>query len=1464
MSAPDPKPPAGWQKVKSSQSKPEEPGAAVPSSGQSPASTQQTPAASSPRKASTAGTWTKLNPSTTDSTYTEKAEEAIVEPDVEPVGTSKAFRPGPVRSGIAGTTFVPIPPAPEFNRPPREVPQLPEERVEILEPEQAPSPPSTNLVSILLPVGGTLLGVVIMVVATVLSTGLATLPVFAFISLPMMLFSVLGGVYNHRRSKNEFEKKSKQRLLNYEKHLAACRQAIEDLAEKQRQAVNSPHPGIKECLERAKTLNARLWERQPLDLDFLDLRLGLGCMSRSFEIKPPTPPRQVQEPDPLYLKAKALADEFYQVDRLAIPLKLTQVGSAGICGPRKQRMNLAQALIIQLATNHAPTEVKLVLVVPEEELDEWEWITWLPHIWNDDKDVRNLAADLFSASSLLSRMDDLLNQRLDQAAAQLNLVNKQVSPAFVFILADPALWIGSDAEAFSTSISLLLSNGNLTNAYPIFLAEQRTALPDQCGAVIDLSASKATITNQRPEKSKVEFTPDSPQGNIEVEFARSLAPLRFPVHHARLDLPKTVPFLSMFGKDRVEDLPILENWKNNDPNLGLAVPLGRLANGKLFVLDIQDGKDGPNGLVAGTVGSGKSEFLQALVLSLAIHFDPSQVVFAILDFKGGDFCAPLRILPHVVSHITNLEMEDVPRAILSLKNEVDRRESLFETARNTYGTIIRGLKDYNRLARIKGIKGMPYIVLIVDEFKVLKDESESDLNEFIRIAITGRSLGLRMILAAQKPDKSVISPQIAANTQIRLSFPLVDPEESKLILDRPDAAFLSGPGRGVVKVTAVRQKSSLVHFQSAYPGATYNPDSQASQNEVVVNAVGLDGRRQELFSSRPVQLRPVSEDEKQITILAGYMQKLFLQLERKKLDGPWLSPLPKRVHLSQVGRREGGWDGSTWQPSPYLRQPLIGLMDDPTNKTQGPLSLDLDKIGNLVLYGSHSSAKMMFLESMITSLALENSPQDLHLYLMDFGMHSMEMFAPLPHVGAVIMDDEPERARRLLTFLSNAIETRKKLLGKGLKSISELRAQKVVTPAEIVVVLHNYATFARMYSSVAKEEESLLVQIAGDGPACGIHLVITTDDVGHFPPILKSRITATAVMELGDPNDYLLTVGKPDMFLSSLKIPGRGLIRLLKGQPLLEFQAALAGDGPNEADQNASLAELFRSMEKEWAEPIPGIPPVPDVLALAELLNNWTPSPSQQRDLSIPLGVDVRTPALDPFCVALEDGPHFWIAGPGKTGKTTLLSTWLVSLAKIFSPDQVGFYLIDVGSNRLEGLKNLPHKVRYISQLAQLNTLDISTDLQEFINQPVGLPSPEMGAKHKPAVVIAISKFTALRGALSPANQAALENLAKKREPGLHLLVAGSFEDFQSTNNPIASALKGCRAGFFVGTSDAQAITTTFYLTLGSKFGNRQMQPGDALFAKDTNYSLIRLATCQGCSPSFDDWVETIRQAYQK
>ena len=1279
-----------------------------------------------------------------------------------------------------------------FQRPPRIFLEMPGGEMVIPAPATKTEPPTFHALSALVPA--------VFALATLVPGVIFGNLLSALTSLSFLILMPLMEVLRYHDETKLYKRCMAERESNYRMLLATRTRDLFELHTQQKIALQQAHPDIAECAERVRQRDRQLWARDQSHDDWLSLRMGLGNVPFAVQLKPPE-----YEPllgfDPLLEQASDMVKELTMLPNAPICLPLREVNAAGLVGPRGEVVNLARAMAIQAMTHHPPDEVKLVALFPAREARMWEWLRELPHAWDDEHTQSYLASDPASAAQLIDSLYKLLNRRAMQALDE-NASEKAPTPLphFIVFLADPSLYENAPA------LYLMLTQGNALGTTLVLLAEKLEALPRECSAIVECEASIGRFrrAGSSPAARSIEFTPDPAPAQVAEQCARHIGPVQ--LKRTAAPIPRKVTLFELLGIERPDALNVTERWRTNDAKKSLAAAIGKRLGDEPLLLDLHETSDGPHGLLAGTTGAGKSELLQSLIASLAVNYHPHRVAFLLVDYKGGGMADVFAGLPHLAGVVTDLEGTLANRALVAIRSELHRREEWLRELQVTH------VDDYHALRTPDDVQHppLPHLIIIVDEFAELVKQQPEFMSELISTARRGRSLGVHLLLATQQPA-GVVNDQIWSNSRFRLCLRVERDEDSRDILKRPDAASLpkSQPGQAYLQVGT---GEVFERFQAAWAGAP--------------NGDNTDGRQ-----------------TTQIEAIVQYLRRVADENAIPPVPKPWLHPLPNEIGLDEVRNEKNveGWDGVRWQSTPAWMHATIGRSDDPAGPTQAPLRLNLGRDGHLVVFGMPASGKTTLVQTLITSLALAHSPDELNFYLLDFGSRLLTTFSALPHVGAVIYGDENERVARLFRFLQQELERRKRILAEtGVANLADYRRAGQRDLPALVLVIDNYPGFAAAY----EEADEVLAQFTREGSGYGLHVVLTVDAPNSIRMKLSSNIGLVVSLQLKDTSEYASVMGRTNGLVPS-PVPGRGLV---KAEPLLEFQTALPAAGATEFQRTAQLKQLFARMAAAWGDgvrprTIQTLPEAQPLCELYEMVKNSQLIAGTTSITSIGLNED----SLDVFGVDLNAGPHFMVAGPPQSGKTTLLRSWLIGLAGAFSPQQLRLCLVDFRQDSLGPLAALPHAVladtpdafgELVSKLdAELS--ERRRRLEAARQRSGGDFDAQAFAAQFARIVLVMDDFDAVRDQAPSDAMMTLDGWVKaSRGLGFHVIMCGTEGDFFGTDG-WARTIKDQQTGFFLGGADMQVFNARVPYAAMKKL----YAPGQGFFISKARLTPIKIAT---------------------
>ncbi len=1100
--------------------------------------------------------------------------------------------------------------------------------------------------------------------------------------LGALLWPSLLRSYRRRRLERE-EKYRKSRYLSYLEEIDKTLSAKAERSSRLYETVN-PAPEELCALLGDPSRQLRLWERSAGDEDFLDVRVGLG--SRPFQVQVKTPKTGFElYPDELRSLPGQLAEKYRTLTNVPLTLDLRRNRTVGIIGDRERVRSVLEEMILNVISLHACDEVKLVFVLPPWEEKRWEGYKNVPHLWSSDRTIRYFAVSREEAHFMFSAIDEDLKERRaedDQPARQL--------PHYVLILLEPAL---VEKEAL---LRYLQDADEPIGLTAVFAYGSVTKLPKSCRAIVECDEIRTGyyIRNENANRF-VPFAPDQVDSEKSRAFALALSKVPMRQDVRSLHIADRITFLQVFRAGNIADLAIEEKWDHNNSAKSLAAPIGVTAGGEPFSLDIHEAYHGCHGLVAGTTGSGKSEFLQAFILSLAIHFSPREITFVLVDFKGGDMARPFMkkefspALPHLAATISNLSGNILYRALMSLGAEVERRERLINQAAAQLGVDKLDINSYHKYYKTGRLTvPLPHLVIVIDEFAQLKMQRSDFLDQLVGIAQVGRSLGIHLILATQKPS-GVVAPQIMSNSRFRICLKVADKQDSMEMLGKADAAYIKNPGRLYLQVGYDEIYECV---QAGYSGADYSPTKRFVADEEIT--VEMTDHTALPVSSAKLDLSLKKTDKKQLEAVVAELVTLG---QKKGLAAQplWMDPLAKKILLSQLQKGSRG-----------LCAAPVGLIDDVVRRDQRPLIVDFVKNGHLALFGASESGKTTFLHTLVYSLVCVSryTPAEVSFYALDFGGRNLGYLEALPHVGGVVFAEEEEKLRRLLRLLHGLLDDRKRLFALSrCGTFSDYHAANRELPA-VVVLIDNYASFREKYTDVAEE----LTEIIASGRAFGIYFVLTgaTRNAIHYKT--AEHIACRLCLRMNDAGIYQEILGVRSPVVPE-NIAGRGLT-MLNRKETAEFQTALAVDGETEADRLSAICAQYAALAAQWTgfRPAGLTPPSPSTSAekkeadrqprIAVQKAREAPPPICESDDSLILGTSLSGTLQ--YGISLREEYRLCLCADGLQGLAGCFATVLGSLSRQKNGSVV---LLDSEERAMAGLARRYSFCRYLSTVQEID-----------------------------------------------------------------------------------------------------------------------------------------------------------------
>ncbi|MCW2504989.1 MAG: cell division protein FtsK, partial [Actinomycetia bacterium] len=833
-----------------------------------------------------------------------------------------------------------------YNRPPRLLPPPRGRRLVVPQQPQKGDAVRFQLLSAILPLAA---GVVLWIV-----TNSALSLLFCLMS-PLLL---IGSWVSDTRFGR---KKHRTAIKNYRERKATFDTELESLRAQDQAARRESAPDPAAALLVATGPRRRLWERRLDDPDALHLRVGITDLPASIElVAGPDAARDATPPVPP------------TVHSVPVSVPLASLGVVGIAGPRPQALGLARWLLAQAAILHSPRDLSIaILSAAPTAAAEWGWAGWLPHVApRDGQDCRALiGADADTVSRRVAELVAEIARRRESASA-VGTVPAGPAENIVVVLD------GARALRRVPGMPHVLAEGPRVGIHAICVDEDERLLPEECRTVIGWPGPGARIRFRGGGLELLgEILADAVTPAWCERLARALAPIRDVSRDEEgSGIPDSARLLTLLGMPDPSAADVLATW--NKDGRTTDVPLGYTADG-VYRLDLR--RDGPHALVAGTTGAGKSELLQSLIAALAVANRPDTLNFVLIDYKGGSAFQDCARLPHTVGMVSDLDGHLTARALDSLAAELKRREEMLFDAH------AKDIEDYWRAKRRSpNLPPLPRLVLVIDEFASLVEELPDFVAGLVDIARRGRSLGVHLVLATQRPA-GVVSADIRANTNLRIALRVTSADDSQDVIDSRDAATIakSHPGRAYVRSGA----SSLVLAQAARIGGR----RPSTGSRVAARVSEL--RWPDLGRPLPPTAQSTVDDDAptDLAVLVDAVCDAARDAGIPPQPSPWLAPLPAVVSIGELAAEPGS---DETPPAPY------GLCDVPSEQARVPLVLDLPSGGNLLIAGAPRSGRSTVLRTIAGSVASRTAPDDVHLYAIDCGANALLPLVSLPHCGA--------------------------------------------------------------------------------------------------------------------------------------------------------------------------------------------------------------------------------------------------------------------------------------------------------------------------------------------------------------------------------------------------------------------------------------------------------------------------------
>ncbi|ULP45840.2 type VII secretion protein EccCa [Mycolicibacter virginiensis] len=1093
--------------------------------------------------------------------------------------------------------------------------------------------------------------IVILIVGMVIAmvaTGMRLVsPVMLF--FPFALLVAAAGIYRGGDKKARTVEVDAERA-DYLRYLSVVRDNIRGLAAKQRAAAQWSHPDPVDLV--AVPGSRRQWERDPHDEDFLVVRTGRHAVGLASAVRVTDTADEIDLEPVSHSALRSLLDTQRTVRDVPVGMDVTKLSRVTVLGEGEHAADevraAVRAWVAQAVTWHDPTVLGVALASPELETPAWSWLKWLPHT-----DIAGAVDGVGPARYLAASGEELAGLLAPVLAGRPPFTGETgESGRHVLVIID-------DPE-FDVAASVLgAARAGVTVIVRSTAAPNREQYGDPERPILRITAGGAAIDRwQSGGWARYVDAADALGAPEAAHVARRLSRWDSNPTHAGLRSAGTrgATFTTLLGIADASRLDVPALWAPRTREEELRVPIGVTATGEPLLFDLKDeaeGGMGPHGLMIGMTGSGKSQTLMAILLSLLTTHSADRLIVIYADFKGEAGADIFRHFPQVVAVISNMAEKKslADRFADTLRGEVARRELLLrEAGRRVQGSAFNSVTEYEAaIAAGHDLAPIPTLFIVADEFTLMLADHPEYAELFDYVARKGRSFRIHILFASQTLDVGKIK-DIDKNTSYRIGLKVASPSVSRQIIGVEDAYHIEAgkehKGEGFL---VPAPGAAPIKFRSTYVDGIYDPPRQS--RAVVMHALP----EPKLFTAGAVdaghETTLVGEIDEEVV---GPPRKLIATIGDQLANyGPqapalWLPPLDEPIPLAATLASAGIAERA-------LRWPL-GQIDKPFEMRRDPLVFDARSAsGNLLIHGGPKSGKTTALQTFILSAASLHSPREVTFYCLDYGGGQLRALDGLAHVGSVASGLEPEKIRRTFGELEQLLTARQQREAFRDGSIGSLNDGY----GEVFLVIDNLYAFSRDNTDAFNTRNPLLAKVTelvNVGLAYGIHVVVTTPSWLEVPLAMRDGLGLRLELKLHDARD------------SNVRVAG-ALTRPAEAVP-----ANQPGRGLTMAAEHFLIAAPDLGQIEAINARHPGLAAPPVRL----LPTNLAP---EEVGVLYPavdhVVVGVREEDLAPVPVDFTTNPLLLVLGDAKSGKTTLLRHIIRTVREHSTADQVAFTVLD-------------------------------------------------------------------------------------------------------------------------------------------------------------------------------------------
>lgn len=1136
--------------------------------------------------------------------------------------------------------------------------------IKILDPSNKPTRPEFNILTSLIPM--ILMLVMIVVVRGFMSSTGGSFIIFSVFSMGI---GIVTSIISMVQGQKKYKKSIAERIRVYTKYIEEKESEINKARQDETEILNEMYRSQEDSIRKVLDFESDIFDRIPEDNDYMDILLGYGKRKaqRIVEYKKQ---EKLEEDDELSLIPEQVAEKFKFIDNAPITVSLTDLNAVGITGSKEERYEFFKSILTDLICRQFNSDMEFFLLIGTEE-KKYQWIKRLPQLMRSSG-RRNI---VFDSNTRTNSFDYIYKELSYRAENEINDGKQLV----IFAMDNNGL--------YNHPISKYIQNAADLNTTFVFFESKVDYLPLFCNAIIELDGEECGVCYSSTNRTETqEFAYSHISDEIMYKLVEKIAPIYSEEISLASSLRKSLSMFEMLGIYDINDIDIDNNWKTSDVSKSMAAPIGINSKDEIVYLDLHEKAHGPHGLVAGTTGSGKSEILQTYILSMALKYHPYEVGFVIIDFKGGGMVNQFAELPHLIGAITNIDGKEIDRSLKSIKAELLKRQAFFaEAGVNHIDKYIEAFKAH------KVSTAIPHLIIIVDEFAELKAEQPEFMKELISASRIGRSLGVHLILATQKPAGQV-NEQIWSNSRFKLCLKVQTQEDSNEVIKSPLAAEIREPGRAYLQVG---NNELFELLQSGYSGAPEKAVDVSGGFEI--NEVDFAGSHRLVYSKKA---KSNAGGRSQLEAVVERIKNGFIKEGSKQLSQICLPKLPESIPADAV---------DVERICDYKIP--IGIFDDPEHQLQNEAVIDLGTT-NVMIIGSSQYGKTNLIELLVRNLSGAYSPSEVNVFIVDFGSMVLKNLENLPHVGGVVLPSDDEKIKNLFKYLADAVIKRKtKLLEAGVSSFTAYREAGHNDLPQIVILIDNLSSLKEAYL----QDSDALIELCREGISVGITFVVTNMQTSGLGYRYLANFSSRLAFTCNEQSEYSSLFGT--CRIQPENTQGRCLIELNKS--IYECQTYLAFAGEKESERIQEMQKYVEDMLSSYpllkADPIPEIPEV--------LLSSSMDIYEEDDERKVVIGLDYST--VEPISIDINRPNLLALSGPDESGKSNFVRYFTDCLIR--KDEDLNIYIIDDYRKKLMPICANPEVCVYdfqgIKYMDALSAIDVK--MQEAYQNLISGQEPD-------------------------------------------------------------------------------------------------------------------------------------------